>query len=513
MFGVFQVENQLTILNQQIKELQKKGAYLELIQILEEAIKLEKDPEKKYLMQFQLAEAQFNTRKFSIAKKQAEELVLVFQEQKRFDLLGESENLLGKIFRICQRYDEALNHYRNAEEAFQRCNNTEGLSKIYQNMGNVFIFLEKFKEAKKFHLKALDLAKSIESDNLVANSYLNLGSMHYQNGEVDDALNHYENARTILEKLNDKPSLAAVYLNLAETFFLRRNYEKSSNLGAKSVLLYKELSNIIGQTLSLRSFAKSEKEQGNYHNAISSYKEIVTLQEPTVNEEIYLELGACYIELKDIKNAIKSYEAILNLSDSTPQGKGFALNFLAMINGEEKHFSKAVEYYEQLISILHSLPTKDEESIATTQGNLGFMLLRLGKIEESYIQLNSALKYLKKKKVWEDAIVLMSNYLGEFIRTSKYSESISFLKKYSIPLVESSKDKNLINNFIYEASLLHHIKGDTTIGLSYWQKHSKKLSLQQYKPSFLNNSDLEEEQKIFLKQEHSVFLQKVMSNK
>jgi tetratricopeptide (TPR) repeat protein len=503
----------LTILNQQIKELQKKGAYLELIQILEEAIKREKDPEKKYLIQFRLAEAQFNARKFSIAKKQVEELVLVFQKQKKYNLLGEAENLQGKIFRIYQRYDEALNHYRNAEEAFQRCDNTEGLSKIYQNMGNVFIFLEKFKEAKKFHLKSLDLAKSINNDTLIANSYLNLGSMHYQNGEVDDALKHYENARTILEKLKDKPSLAAVYLNLAETYFLRRNYEKTSNLSAKSVLLYKGLSNIIGQTLALRTFAKSEKEQRNYNNAITSFKEIVILQEPKVNEEIYLELGACYIELKDTKSAIKSFEAILNLSDPTPQGKIFALNFLAMINGENKHFSKAVAYYERLIPILRSLSSKDEESIATTQGNLGYMLLRLGKIEESFIQLDSALKYLKKKKIWEDSIVLVSNYMSELIRTSKYIEGISFLKKYSIPLVESSKDKTLINNFIYEQALLHHITGDSSLGLSYWQNYSKKGPSQQYRPNFLNNLELEEEQKKFLEQEHEVFLQKVTSEK
>jgi hypothetical protein len=141
------------------------------------------------------------------------------------------------------------------------------------------------------------------------------------------------------------------------------------------------------------------------------------------------------------------------------------------------------------------------------------MLLRLGKIEESFIQLNSALKYLKKKKVWEDAIVLVSNYLGEFIHTSKYSDGISFLKEYSIPLAKSSKDKNLMNNFIYEASLLKHIIGDTTGGLSYWKNHSKKLPSQQYKPSFLNKPDLEEKQKKFLKQEHSVFLQKVINNK
>ena len=503
----------MTALNHQINELQKKGAYTELIQILEEAIIKDNKTEENYYFQIQLAEAYFSIRNFSIAKKRAEELVLAFTMQENYQFLGEVENLLGKIYRIYQRYAEALKHYENAENAFQGCNNTEGLSKVYHNMGNVFIFLERFKEANKFHLKALGMAKNIQNDTLIANSYLNLGSMHYQNGEVDDALNYFENARVILEKQNDTPSLAAVYINLAETYFLRRNYSKASSLSAKSILLYKEQFNIIGQTLALRTFAKSEKVQKNFDNAISSYKEIVTLQEQNVGEEIYLEIGECYIELKDTDAAIKSYEAVLNLSDPTLQGKGFALNFLAMLLGEKKDFSKATEYYEQLIVILRSLSPKDEGSIAVTEGNLGYMLLRTGKIEESFVRLDFALKYFKKKKIWEDSIVLVKNYLVEFIHTFKYNEANFFLRKYSIPLAEKSKDKALINKFMYEVALLYHIEGDTETGLSYWKKHSQKIPFQQYKPHFLNNLELEEEQKKFLEQEHIVFLQKLLKEK
>jgi len=503
----------LTALNQQIKELQKKGAYTKLIQILEEAIKKEKTPEKNYYFQIQLAEAYFNIRNFPVAKKRAEKLALAFTKQENYQFLGEVENLLGKVYRIYQRYTEALKHYDNAEDAFQKCDNTEGLSKVYHNMGNVFIFLERFKEANKYHLKALGMAKNLQNDFLIANSYLNLGSMHYQNGEVDDALNYFENARVILEKQNDTPSLAAVYINLAETYFLRRNYSKASSLSAKSVLHYKEQVNIIGQILALRTFAKSEKVQKNFDNAISSYKEIITLQEKNVDEEIYLEIGECYIELKDTGAAIKSYETILNLSDPTPQGKGFALNFLAMLSGEKKDFSKAREYYEQLIIILRSLSPKDEGSIAVTEGNLGYMLLRMGKIEEAFVRLEFALKYLKKKKIWEDSIVLVKNYLDEFIHTSKYREGNFFLRKYSIPLAEKSKDKALINKFVYEVALLYHVEGNTETGLSYWQKHSKKNPFQQYKPHFLNNLELEEEQKKFLEREHIVFLQKLLKEK
>ena len=130
----------MTILEQEITELRSKGAYDKLILILNEAINNEKNPEERILMQFQLSETHFDNRSFSIAKKQAEELSLASQEQNNYSLKGEAENLLGKIFRIYQRYEEALKHYRIAEEAFQRSNNIEGLSKIYQNMGNVFIF-------------------------------------------------------------------------------------------------------------------------------------------------------------------------------------------------------------------------------------------------------------------------------------------------------------------------------------------------------------------------------------
>jgi tetratricopeptide (TPR) repeat protein len=503
----------LTILNQKIKELQSKGAYSELIKILESSKQQEKDSEKILIYEFQLADANFNLRNFPTAKERTEGLVLAFTKQENYEYLGESENLIGKIYRIYQRYDEALKHYRNAENAFQRCNNNEGLSKVYHNIGNVFIFLEKFKESKKFHLKALELAKNLKNDDMIANSYLNLGSMHYQNGEVDDALKYYENAQFLLEKQNNIPSLAVVYLNLAESYFLRKNYPKASSLSAKSVLNYKELGNVIGQALALQTFAKTEKEQKNFDNAISSYKEIISLQEPNAKEEIYLELGECYIEMKDADSAIKSYEAILNLSESSPQGKGFALNFLAALNGEKRNFSKAVEYYEQLIMVLQTIPSRDEESIAATRGNLGYMLLRLGKIKESYAQLDSALKYFKKKKIWEDSIILVNNYMSELIRTSRYTEGISFLRKYSIPLAEKSKDKNLTNKYVYEVALLHHINEDTLIGLSFWEKYHKKNPFQQYKPSFLNNLELEEEQRKFLEQSHHVFLQSILDQK
>jgi len=178
-----------------------------------------------------------------------------------------------------------------------------GLIKININIGNVHIFLENFKHAKKYHKKALDLSISMKNQDLTANCNLNLGSLHYQNGEVDKALNYYKNALKVFEEINDVPGLATVNLNIAETYFLRRNFIDSAKYSAKSIEYYKLQKNELGQILALKSFAKAEKGVGNFENAVKSFEELIKMQDSSLNEDILLELGECYLELGDQSHA------------------------------------------------------------------------------------------------------------------------------------------------------------------------------------------------------------------
>ncbi|UCG90610.1 MAG: tetratricopeptide repeat protein, partial [Candidatus Heimdallarchaeota archaeon] len=282
----------MTIEDEHIELLTRQGRFHDLINMLEEEIPNVESHEKKLQLEYHLAEAYYSIRDSKNAKKIVERLLPKFQELGNHSMVGDSENLLGKIYRLHQRYSDAVVHYQNAEKAFKRAKNNEGLSKIYHNLGNAYIFLERFKEAQKSHFKALEIAQLEGKQEAIGSSHLNIGSMYYQNGEVDLAMSHFEKARDIFKEIQDIPNLAATYHNLAETYLLRKEYVSAQKNSSKAASLYEKLQNDLGQTLALTTLARSEKAAGSLDKAVETYNQIISLN-PT--DEILLELGECYL--------------------------------------------------------------------------------------------------------------------------------------------------------------------------------------------------------------------------
>ncbi|MFX1517692.1 MAG: tetratricopeptide repeat protein, partial [Promethearchaeota archaeon] len=245
----------MTTVNQRIVKFTRQGKFHDIVKMLNEEIPKVNKQEEKIQLEYQLAEAYYSLREFKKAKNLIDGILPVFQEYNHHEMVGNSENLLGKIYRIHERYQDALAHYQNAEEAFKLVKNNEGLSKIYHNIGNVYIFLKRFKEAKKFHFMALEIAEQEEKLDGIASSHLNIGSMFYQNGEVDEALSHLEKARKIFDELQDIPSLAAVYHNLGEIYLLRQDFNAAIKHSSKAESFYEAQNNIIGRNLAMITLA------------------------------------------------------------------------------------------------------------------------------------------------------------------------------------------------------------------------------------------------------------------
>ena len=490
----------------QISELEGLGEFKQIIKLVEDEVKHENEQKRRFRLEIAQLEAHYNLRNFQLAKKNVENLLTHPNIQNFPSIQGDAHNLLGKIFRIHQRYEEALNHYQIAENAYKTAQNDLGLTKIYINMGNAYIFIERFKDAKKFHKKALDLAKSVENHNLIANCNLNLGSVHYQNGEVEEALNYYKNALSILETINDIPALAAVHLNIAETLFLRKNFSDSAKYSANAVRLYKKQNNVLGRNLALKSFARAEKGAGNYEEAVKSYEELRKVQDHSLNEENLLELGVCYIELKEVNSAEEIFQTIRKTPEFSLQSRGIALNSLAIISGENRNYSISMEYYKELLAILDALPVNDEDSKASTFGNLGFIHLKLNNSEEAFRNLEAALNHFKRKKTWDEAIVLLNNFNSHYTIRKEYEEAVSFILKYSLPIARKGKDKSWISILHSEVAFLKHLIGKSNEGVRHWKKHLSRDSLKKYRPKFITTNDIEESERNYLEQELEVFL-------
>lgn len=498
-------------LEKSIEKYKRQGMFTDLIKLLEVSIPNISSEEAKTRLKIQLAEAYYAIREFQQAKALAEEILPIAQQGYSI-LLGNTENLLGKIYRIYQRYEEAIDHYHKAEQAFKSINDKEGISKIYHNLGNVFVLLERFKKAHKYHTKALELAKQLGDQRAIASSYLNIGSLYYQNGEVDNALVNFKKAKDLFELVEDEPSLAATYLNLAEIHLLRREYSLTRDYGSKAVTLYENQNNVIGQRLGLTVHARAARAEESIETAIESYHKLINLNPNEASEDVYLELGECYLYQKELDIAKTTFEKILQLPDRTLRGVGFSLNYLARISIDKKEFEEAQKLFLQLLQVLSEIKPQDSDSMASTQGNLGFMYLKTGDISQAWNFLEKATNHFKRRKNWEEFITLTSNYRDELIQIKEYNHAIQLVKEYFIPICPK-KDVITLNQYHYEISLIYHLKGETDKGLQYWQQnYNKKISFQKYSVPFLKNPNLNPKTRKELEQQHITFLKRLHSS-
>ncbi|MFQ5981090.1 MAG: tetratricopeptide repeat protein [Candidatus Heimdallarchaeota archaeon] len=492
---------------EQFENYAHQGKFHDLVRVLEQKIASADSSNEKLNLQIQLAEAHYQAREFQKSRRIAQELLEKGEEQNDHLLVGNVENLLGKIYRIHQQYSEAIDHYQRAEQAFAQVGNNEGLSKVYHNLGNVHIFLERFKQAKKYHFKAYELAQKDPNQEILASSLLNIGSMFYQNGELEEALSYFEKACTLLEEIPDEPNLAATYHNLAEVFLLRSKYENASAYSSKALTLYKKHENVIGQRLALTTYARSTKSAGHFDKSIEAYLSIIDLKGAGNPEKVLHELGETYIALNQLNDAKKVFEQILETPTRTPPDEVQALDRLARIAITERNLEQAIKRYEQILNILNELEPQDHDSIASTEANLGYAYLKIDKMDRAWELLERATRYFQKRKNWEELAILANNFKDELILKRHYNLAIPLLEEYSIPSLKKLKNSEGENQHHYEVAFLHHLQGNTQQGLTYWRKnHNKKAAYPNESARFLNNPFFDDQTKKELARLHFDFL-------
>ncbi|MFX0013769.1 MAG: tetratricopeptide repeat protein [Promethearchaeota archaeon] len=495
----------MTSIYERITEYSRQGRFYDLIKILEEELLRVETQEETLELKYQLAEAHYSVRDFNNSKKLIETILPSFNKLYNYSMVGHAENLLGKIYRIHKRYIEALTHYQKAEKAFEQTKDNEGLSKVYHNIGNAYVFLQRLKEAKKFHFRALEIAQHIGNSEAIAISHLSIGSMFYQNGEVDLALFHFDKARNLFEEVQNIPNLAATYHNLAEVFLIRKKFTNALKSSSQAVSYYKKIENPLGQHLALTTLARSAKSAGFLDQAIDAYNQAFSIN-PT--EDILLELGESYLNQNQIENGRKVFERVLELPTRTLRGEGYSLDYLAKIAINEKDFDQALNIYFQLLEVLKKIKPHDPESIVSTQGNLGYMYLKIGNSKLAWEYLVQTCDYFKKKKIWNELITLGNNYRNEYVVRNDYKQAIILIRDIILPAVKKSQNKVLENQYHYEVALLNHIEGNTKEGLCYWEKYStQKIPFQRY-PTFLLTT-VEERTKISLEKHHQEFLKHI----
>ncbi len=184
---------------------------------------------------------------------------------------------------------------------------------------------------------------------------------HYLNLNLNKAIDYFERTKTLAEKLNNKPELASSYYSLGSCYITKGNFDLSLENYLKAVRIYEEL----------------------------NYKRRLT--------KVFIDIAYLYTEYAQYPKAEVYFDKAKLLIDQTQDT--VELNFYLQEKGN--FYYRQAKYDSAILLNLESsrlavLLHEDNYSVPNTLSNIGLLYKKMGRLNEGFLYIDSALTILKK---------------------------------------------------------------------------------------------------------------------
>ncbi|TPQ21363.1 AfsR/SARP family transcriptional regulator [Streptomyces sporangiiformans] len=122
------------------------------------------------------------------------------------DRMGEAWGLMDVACALTQlhRYDEAIDHFRQAMVLCRELGNTVGRCQALSNLGDVYRRIGRPEKAVEYCRRALAVNRRLDYALREGNILVNLGDAYEQLGRFDEAIGVLEQALTVLRRIGDR---------------------------------------------------------------------------------------------------------------------------------------------------------------------------------------------------------------------------------------------------------------------------------------------------------------------
>ncbi|GEM_PF-73476 len=172
-------------------------------------------------------------------------------------------------YSILENPEKALEHFREAEQRFDRAGYTRGLIRARGNMGAQFYALGRYADALEAHGRANELARMLGDRRLLATSYGAMGQCEIALCRYTPALLHLEEELRIAREISDRylqemcrENLGELYSTLGAHDRAIADYEAAMELAeasGSSAGVAADHIDIAGSLIETRDFADAEK--------------------------------------------------------------------------------------------------------------------------------------------------------------------------------------------------------------------------------------------------------------
>lgn len=252
--------------------------------------------------------------------------------------------LTGSILLANNKLDSLQLAYKNADNDSVKIFFLNELSWefINSNLDSAVFFCE----------KSLELCKQNDYPMMRAQAYSNQGAIFKRKGEHEKAIDFYIKAFKISEQLNDKKAIANSYINIGSLYRLLRENKKAKENYNKALPLFEELHDTHGIAKVYNQignvYADDEHGGEDLDLAIDYYIKSIYLREQLKDQHKIaigkLSLANVYIKKGDDKNALKTYNEVLEIFKQNSDKKGQAITLSNM-----SHFLFTRKQYQEAI--------------------------------------------------------------------------------------------------------------------------------------------------------------------
>ncbi|MGA9295747.1 MAG: serine/threonine-protein kinase [Ignavibacteriaceae bacterium] len=311
------------------------------------------EPQLKQLINYEIANAEFDLSNFSEAEKICYEIIN--DKISNSEMKAKAYNLMAliQIYRD-NDLDNALKYFQKALYIYEKMHNKDNMVKTRINIGNILGNKGEHENAEKYFTKALEINISI--GNLISEALINLnmGAINYYgNLNFEKTIYNYNRAYNIYLNLGDHNGQGMVLYNLAETYFIYCEYQKSlDSLGLLSKVLSKinnseiqisslfllgkiyfiigdiqKLDKIISECDLIKEIFSNDYKLKNY---VAYLKQLSYLKKNNISDnfEHLKKIGNIFLKLEDVFDFAKTYLIIAEnlISKNRLEEAGLILN-------------------------------------------------------------------------------------------------------------------------------------------------------------------------------------------
>lgn len=307
------------------------------------------------------------------------------------------------------RYDEARDLYDEAQSAYERAGDYDGVAAVLHEKGATYMVAGQYQEAQFYYRKALALRLQLGDLDGQAATYNEIGSVYLRTDYPQLALTFYEEALRIRNRLRDTRGVAECTQNIGAVYHAELRDELV--YGGEQPDLRKE------QEEARKDWRKyrHDKALENYERAMTLYKRLGELPKVAT---LYYEIGTVWILpfMRDCEKARENLFKALDLREELGDEVGIAWCYHSI--GSSYHVEvvadEALRWYHMARDKWIELNNKTAE--ATTIHEIGGVYQLIGVYDEAIRWYKIALK-MRQEELLDEHLAAFTFYeMGQTYR-------------------------------------------------------------------------------------------------